>query len=67
MSSTRVTEAEWREVFQLRCQSKRGHRLSAEELSLCERAMKQDRKRYVAMDDEIFEKTAPFGASLRSK
>lgn len=65
--NTKLTEAEWSEVFRLRCRSKRGESLSPEERKLIERAWKTDRKRYGSMDADVFNATVPFGSSVRMK
>lgn len=61
----KLTEAQWSEVFHLRCRSKRGETLTADELALAERAWKEDRKRYAVMDGDVFEATVPFGSAAR--
>jgi hypothetical protein len=61
----RLTEAQWSEVFRLRCKSKRGDGLTGEEQALAERAWKEDRKRYAAMDGDVFNATVPAGSSVR--
>lgn len=62
-----LTEQEWRQVFEIRCRSKRGERLWDEEEKLFLRALKEDPKRYSAMDDAIFAVTAPFGSAARRR
>lgn len=66
-SAAKLTEEEWRLVFSLRCRSKMGLGLSEEGLSLCQRARESDRDRYVSMDREIFEETAPAGSCVRGR
>jgi len=58
-----LTEAEWREVFRIRCRSKSGSGITPEELKLCKRALACDGKRYAAMDKDVFEATRPFGSA----
>jgi hypothetical protein len=60
-----LTEAEWREVFRLRCASKREERLSSEDLDLVETAFSEDPKRYGEMDVDVFDATLPFGSKVR--
>ncbi len=57
-----LTESEWSKVFDLRCRSKRGERISEDEQALCSRAFNEDGKRYAAMNDRIFQATKPVGA-----
>lgn len=52
------------ECFRLRCKSKRGQDLTAQEMRQCERWMKLYPEQYKAMSKEVFEQTAPFGARL---
>ena len=63
----KLTGSEWREVFQLRCKSKRGEELSREERALVDAAYREDEKRYGAMEDDVFNATVPFGSSVRRK
>ncbi len=66
MGRKKLTEAEWSEVFQLRCISKSGSRaLTREEQRLVDRAMSEDERRYVAMDADVFNATVPFGSMRR--
>ncbi len=60
-----MTDAEWEAVFRLRCRSKRGERLSRDDQARCEAAYAVDPARYAAMNDSIFNETAPFGAKVR--
>jgi hypothetical protein len=60
----KMTEEGWTKVFQLRCRSKRGEHLSQEELRLLTQAYRQDPERYSALNRQVFEETAPFGARL---
>lgn len=62
---TNLTEDDWRKVFELRCRSKRGQRLSDEEQTLVDAAYRQDRKRYGALEPDIFDATVPFGSAAR--
>lgn len=56
------TESEWSRVFKIRCRTKRGEGATPEELDLCRACLAADRERYVAMNQDVFEETAPFGA-----
>lgn len=60
----RVHAINWDRVFDVRCKSKRGERLTEAELELVKRAHAEDRARYAALDDRVFEATKPFGAKL---
>ncbi len=62
---SRLTEAEWARVFDLRCRSKRGEMLPREEHALCVAAFEEDSKRYAALNRAVFEATAPFGAQVK--
>lgn len=65
--SPRLTDAQWRRVFELRCASKRGEVAlrSEEDLALVTAAFEEDRERYAAMEVDIFNATVPFGSSAR--
>lgn len=58
----KLTELEWRKVFQLRCRAKRGEHLPPEDMKLLERAHRDDPERYASLRDAVFEATKPFGA-----
>jgi hypothetical protein len=60
-----LAEAEWREVFALRCRSKRGERLSPEEQRKCELAFRRDGLRYAEMERDVFNATVPFGSTVK--
>lgn len=62
---TTLTEADWRAVFVARRQSKQGRPLSDGERDLLAAAHSEDGKRYGAMDDDVFNATAPFGSTAR--
>ncbi len=57
-----LTESDWSRIFEIRCRSKRGERITPEELDQCRAARDADRERYVAMERDVFEATLPFGA-----
>jgi hypothetical protein len=63
----KLTDEQWREVFRLRCESKRGGRLNVSEQELVERAFKEDRGRYAAMEPDVFDATVPFGSTARAR
>lgn len=63
----KLTDAEWRDVFRLRCKSKRGETLSKDERALVDRAYKEDEERYAAMEADVFDATVPFGSAARWK
>ncbi len=58
----KLTEAEWSQVFRIRCRSKSGSQPSADEMKLLDRAFKEDPDRYKAMNERVFDETKPFGA-----
>lgn len=62
-----LTESDWAKVFKARCQSKQGRPISEEERELCDAAFKSNRKRYSAMEGEVFNATVPFGSTARWK
>jgi hypothetical protein len=61
----KLTEDQWREVFRLRCKSKRGDRLDKLEQRLVEKSFKEDFDRYGRMEADVFDATVPFGSSAR--
>lgn len=62
----RLSDEEWREVFRLRCLSKRGTPdMSPESRRLVDRAYKEDPDRYKAMEADVFDATVPFGSDVR--
>lgn len=63
----KLTEAEWRLVFRLRCKSKQGGKLSKQELTLVDSAYKEDEDRYGDMEVDVFNATVPFGSDVRKK
>jgi len=60
----KLTDAQWREVLRLRCLTKRGQAISAEQMALLISANADDPARYGALDSEVFRATAPFGSGL---
>ena len=67
MKREKLTEAEWLNVFKLRCRTRRGERLTDPETDLVERAHVEDRERYRALDKDVFEETLPVGSTARWK
>jgi hypothetical protein len=61
----KLTEEQWRVVFQLRCRSKQGQHLAQEDRELLAVAFNEDSKRYGAMEPDVFNTTAPFGSDVR--
>jgi hypothetical protein len=61
----RLTDAQWAEVLQLRCKSKRGERLTKSELQLVDRAKRAVEDRYGDMARDVFNLTVPFGSNVR--
>jgi|EndMetStandDraft_4_1072995.scaffolds.fasta_scaffold00912_3 hypothetical protein len=62
---SKLTDADWRQVFQLRCKSKRGEALTSQESALVERAYEEDEARYGSMEPDVFNATVPFGSGAR--
>ena len=62
---TKLTESQWRDVFHIRCLSKRGQHVTQDQHDLCTVALAENRKRYAGMDRDVFNETAPFGARRR--
>jgi hypothetical protein len=62
-----LSDADWASVFAARCQTKQGRPISAEERKLVDAAYKSDRKRYTAMEKDVFNATVPFGSNVRMK
>lgn len=58
-----MSEVEWGRVFEIRCEAKRGRRLSLEDESLARRAHAEDPGRYAAMNEDVLEETKPFGTA----
>jgi len=56
-----LDEAEWAEVFKIRCRTRRGQPISEDGHRLVLAAFNDNRKRYAAMDRAVFEETRPFG------
>lgn len=67
MSKPRLAEEQWREVFKIRCRSKRGERISIEETALLGQALKSDASRYSVMSSEVFNATVPAGSYAHLK
>ncbi len=62
MATRTLTEADWRRVFSIRCQTKQGHSVSDDDAKLAATAYRADPKRYAAMTADVFDATKPFGA-----
>ncbi len=62
-----LTDADWEEVFRLRCKSKQGKRLTDDERTLVDVAYKEDEERYAALEPDVFDSTVPFGSHARWK
>lgn len=60
-----LTELEWEAVFRARCKSKQGQTLSDTERTIVDRAYTNNRKRYAAMERDVFNATVPFGSNAR--
>lgn len=58
----KLSDAEWRDVFQLRCKSKSGDSLSKAEQALVEAAYQEDETRYGDMEIDVFNATVLFGS-----
>lgn len=61
----KLTEEEWRRVFQLRCRAKQGQAIAKEDLALIAAAFRDDLERYSAMEVDVFNATVPFGSTVR--
>jgi hypothetical protein len=61
----KLSDAEWRDVFELRCKSKSGDALSKAEQALVEAAYQEDETRYGDMEIDVFNATVPFGSRTR--
>lgn len=59
----KLTDSDWSRVFTLRCKSKQGQALREDELRLCETAFAEDRERYSALTEPVFNTTKPFGST----
>ena len=62
-----LTEAEWREVFRIRCRSKQGMQPSVDEHKLITRAFSADPIRYKALNADVFDATVPLGSTVKAK
>lgn len=62
-----LTEADWRRVFKLRCETKQGHAITDDDLRLVERAHRENPERYRATEGDVFNATVPFGSSTTWK
>ena len=62
-----LSAAEWEKVFRARCESKQGHFLTPEQQELVKAAWESDKKRYAALEPEVFNATVPFGSSARRR
>lgn len=60
-----MNDQDWERVFKIRCKSKRGELFSEDERKFLIVAYNENPDRYSAMDDRIFEETAPFGSTIR--
>jgi hypothetical protein len=66
-TTTPLTEREWERVFELRCLSKTGGRLTPEERALTDRAYCENERAYSAMEADVFNATVPFGSHVRQE
>lgn len=62
MKRKKREDIDWSKVFELRCRTKSGQRLTPEEQQLVEAAHAADPKRYAALTADVFEATKPFGS-----
>lgn len=62
-----LSEDDRREVFRLRCKSKRGETLSRKEMALVQRAFETDPAWYKKTEADVFNATVPFGSTVRMK
>jgi len=49
-------------LFKLRCRSKRGDHISAEELEWCRLMLKKYPEHYRSIEKDVYEATKPYGA-----
>lgn len=63
----KLTEAEWRDVFQIRCRAKQGLPLSKADRALFDAAFNEDPDRYAKMEPNVFDATVPFGSNVRAR
>lgn len=63
----KLSGAEWRDVFRLRCKSKTGGTLTAAERALVEAAYREDETRYGDMEIDVFNATVPFGSRAQQR
>jgi hypothetical protein len=63
----KLSEAEWRDVFKLRCKSKTWGTLTGAERALVDAAYREDETRYGDMEIDVFNATVPFGSGTRRK
>ena len=66
-TNKKLTDAEWRALFAIRCRAKQGHPITSAEQRLCMRAMREDLNRYDRMSADVFDATVPFGSTTRAK
>jgi len=63
----KLTERDWLAVFRIRCKSKHGQTLTVAEHELISLAFDEDRKRYAAMDADVFDATVPVGSTAKAR
>lgn len=63
----KLTGGDWLKVFEIRCKSKRGIPLNIVERKLVDAAYESDKKRYSALDKDVFNATVPAGSTRRWK
>jgi hypothetical protein len=63
----KLTEAEWSRVFDIRCKTKRGERVSDDDMTLVMQAFAEDAKRYENLSSRVYEATKPFGTDWGHK
>lgn len=57
-----MTEEERNKVFELRCKSKSGEKITKKELGYLMEMYKKSPLEYSAMNDQVFQATKPFGS-----
>jgi hypothetical protein len=67
MPRKKLTEEEWRRLFQMRCRSKQGQELSKKDRALMHAAFKEDPDRYGSMEADVFDATVPFGSNVKAR
>jgi len=60
-----LTEAEWNEVFEIRCLTKKGLPITESQQQLIQRAFESDPERYKELNAPVFDATLPVGSQAK--